>query len=132
MKFTILVQAQPVGSQGSETALRFARATLASGHQITRIFFYNEGVQSANALALAPQDERCLPDEWQAFLSSTKIDAVVCIAAAIRRGIVNSQEAQRYGKQGSNLIAGAELSGLGQLIAASLESDRVITFGGHG
>ncbi len=131
MKFTIVVQADPLASQGSETALRFTRAALAAGHQIMRIFFYSEGVHSANRLALAPQDEACVPDQWQQLISEHQLDAVVCIAAAVRRGVVNETETRRYGKTGSSLIDSAELSGLGQLIAASVDSDRVVTFGGH-
>ncbi|NVK00580.1 MAG: sulfurtransferase complex subunit TusD [Oceanospirillaceae bacterium] len=130
MKFTLLIQSAPIDSQSSATALRFARALLAKGHEIERIFFYRSGVQSANRLALAPQDEPNLPLEWQSFISEHQLDAVVCIAAAIRRGIVNAAETARYGVEGDNLIEAAELSGLGQLVAACAASDRVITFGG--
>lgn len=130
MKFTLLIQSAPIDSQSSATALRFARALLAKGHEIERIFFYRSGVQSANRLALAPQDETNLPLEWQSFISEHQLDAVVCIAAAIRRGIVNAAETARYGVEGDNLIEAAELSGLGQLVAACAASDRVVTFGG--
>jgi len=130
MKFTLLIQSAPIDSQSSATALRFARALLAKGHEIERIFFYRSGVQSANRLALAPQDETNLPLEWQSFISENQLDAVVCIAAAIRRGIVNAAETARYGVEGANLIEAAELSGLGQLVAACAASDRVVTFGG--
>lgn len=130
MKFTLLIQSAPIDSQSSATALRFARALLAKGHEIERIFFYRSGVQSANRLALAPQDETNLPLEWQSFISEHQLDAVVCIAAAIRRGIVNAAETARYGVEGANLIEAAELSGLGQLVAACAASDRVVTFGG--
>jgi len=130
MKFTLLIQSAPIDSQSSATALRFARALLGKGHEIERIFFYRSGVQSANRLALAPQDETNLPLEWQSFISENQLDAVVCIAAAIRRGIVNAAETARYGVEGANLIEAAELSGLGQLVAACAASDRVVTFGG--
>lgn len=130
MKFTLLIQSAPIDSQSSATALRFARALLAKGHEIERIFFYRSGVQSANRLALAPQDETNLPLEWQCFIGENQLDAVVCIAAAIRRGIVNAAETARYGVEGDNLIEAAELSGLGQLVAACEASDRVVTFGG--
>jgi len=130
MKFTLLIQSAPIDSQSSATALRFARALLAKGHEIERIFFYRSGVQSANRLALAPQDETNLPLELQSFISEHQLDAVVCIAAAIRRGIVNAAETARYGVEGANLIEAAELSGLGQLVAACAASDRVVTFGG--
>lgn len=130
MKFTLLIQSAPVDTQSSSTALRFARALLVKGHEIERLFFYRAGVQSANRLALAPQDEMNLPAQWQSFIEQHQLDAVVCIAAAIRRGVVNSSETARYGVEGENLINAAELSGLGQFVAACATSDRVITFGG--
>lgn len=130
MKFTLLIQSAPIDSQSSATALRFANTLLEKGHQIERIFFYRSGVQSANRLALAPQDETNLPDKWQKLIATHQLDAVVCIAAAIRRGVVNATETARYAKEGENLIDAAELSGLGQLVAACAASDRVVTFGG--
>jgi len=130
MKFTLLIQSAPVDAQSSATALRFAHALLAKGHQIERIFFYRSGVQSANRLALAPQDEANIPTQWQNLIETHQLDAVVCIAAAIRRGVVNAAETARYGTEGDNLLPGAELSGLGQLVAACAVSDRVVTFGG--
>jgi tRNA 2-thiouridine synthesizing protein D len=130
MKFTLLIQSAPIDSQSSATALRFASTLLEKGHQIERIFFYRSGVQSANRLALAPQDETNLPEEWQKLIATHQLDAVVCIAAAIRRGVVNATETARYAKEGENLIDAAELSGLGQLVAACAVSDRVVTFGG--
>ena len=130
MKFTLLIQSAPIDSQSSATALRFARALLIKGHEIERLFFYRSGVQSANRLALSPQDEMNLPAEWQQLINEYELDAVVCIAAAIRRGVVNAAETARYGVDGENLLEGAELSGLGQLVAACAASDRVVTFGG--
>jgi tRNA 2-thiouridine synthesizing protein D len=47
----------------------------------------------------------------------------------LRRGIINATEAERYEKQGHNLTDEFVLSGLGQLVEAGLESDRLITFG---
>lgn len=132
MKFTLVIHAAPLSAQAGETALRFARAALAAGHQIHRIFLYRDGVQNANALSVAPQDELNLPNLWQAFISEHQIDTVVCIAAAIRRGVIDQSEARRYNKTQHSLIDQAELSGLGQLISAALESDRVVTFGGQG
>jgi tRNA 2-thiouridine synthesizing protein D len=130
MKFTLVIQSAPIDSQSSATALRFARTLLAKGHQIERLFFYRSGVQSANRLALAPQDEPNLSREWQTFITAHKLDAVVCIAAAIRRGVVSESEAKRYGISGENLSEGTELSGLGQLVTACVSADRVVTFGG--
>jgi tRNA 2-thiouridine synthesizing protein D len=57
------------------------------------------------------------------------IDLVVCVAAAQRRGILDKDEAKRNGKDADNLEEGFRISGLGQLVEAGIQSDRLITFG---
>lgn len=131
MIFSIVVQAPPVQSQGAETALRFARAALAAGHTIHRIFFYRDGVHNGSALASLPRDEPNIPRQWQALAQEHHLDLVVCIAAAVRRGILDEHEASRYKQAQWSLSEGFELSGLGQLVEACILSDRVVTFGGR-
>jgi len=63
------------------------------------------------------------------LIHSQGIDAVVCIAAGLRRGVLDEVEQERYEKTGNNLSKGFTLSGLGQLIDAGTNSDRLITFG---
>ncbi|MDT4886895.1 putative sulfurtransferase DsrE [compost metagenome] len=55
----------------------------------------------------------------------------MCIAAALRRGVLNAEESQRYGRPADNLAAGWELSGLGQLHEAAQMADRLVSFGGN-
>ena len=129
MNFALLILGPPYSTQASASALRFARAVLAGGHGIYRLFFYHDGVHNASALVSTTQDENNLPQQWSELIDQHQIDSVVCIAAATRRGVLNEQEAQRLGKAGSNLSAGHEVSGLGQLVDASLNADQVITFG---
>jgi len=132
MKFTLVIHSAPYQSASAETALRFARALLANGHELYRVFFYRDGVHNASALASPPRDESALPGAWQQLAREHRLDLVVCIAAAVRRGILDENEAGRYEKSAFNLADGFELSGLGQLSEALIESDRVITFGGRG
>ncbi|MND01677.1 Sulfurtransferase TusD [compost metagenome] len=56
------------------------------------------------------------------------IDAVVCVASALKRGILDEKEALRYDAAGSSLAPGFVISGLGQLVDATLKADRVINF----
>ncbi|MCD8513833.1 MAG: sulfurtransferase complex subunit TusD [Nitrincola sp.] len=132
MIFTLIVHASPIQNQAPETALRFARSLLEAGHTLHRVFFYRDGVYNANALASGSADDVSIPFEWRSLAQEYQVDLVVCIAAAIRRGILDTNEARRYEKSQHNLAEGFELSGLGQLIEASILSDRVITFGGRG
>lgn len=129
MKFAIALFAAP-HMPASRRALRFAQAALAGGHEIVRLFFYQDGVHSAASTIISAQDEVDLPREWREFVSANQLDAVVCIAAALRRGVLNAEEAQRYARPAASLEAPWELSGLGQLHEAAQHADRLICFGG--
>ncbi|PIA69779.1 sulfurtransferase complex subunit TusD [Pseudomonas sediminis] len=130
MKFAIALFAAP-HQPASRRALRFAQATLAGGHEIVRLFFYQDGVHSASSNVVSPQDELDLPREWREFVTANGLDSVLCIAAALRRGVLNAEEAQRYARSAANLEAPWELSGLGQLHEAAQQADRLVCFGGQ-
>jgi tRNA 2-thiouridine synthesizing protein D len=80
-------------------------------------------------LAAPPQDEFNLQKAWQRLAQDHHLDLVVCIAAALRRGILDESEAKRYDKQSHNLATEFCISGLGQLVEAAVVSDRLICFG---
>ncbi|AHL75300.1 sulfurtransferase [Stutzerimonas stutzeri] len=130
MKFVIALFS-PAHSPASRRALRFAEAVLAGGHEIVRLFLYQDGVHSASANLVTAQDEEDIAAHWARFVSTHKLDGVVCIAAGLRRGVLDEQEAKRYLRPAANLAAGWELSGLGQLHEASQHADRLVCFGGH-
>jgi tRNA 2-thiouridine synthesizing protein D len=129
MKFAIALYSA-AHAPSSRRALRFAEAALASGHEIVRLFFYQDGVHSASSNVVTPQDEQNIAQQWAAFVSQHQLDGVVCIAAALRRGVLNEDEAARYERPAVNLQAPWELSGLGQLHDAIQSADRLICFGG--
>ncbi|MBO3274177.1 sulfurtransferase complex subunit TusD [Pseudomonas schmalbachii] len=130
MKFAIALFAPP-HSPAARRALRFAEAVLAGGHEIVRLFFYQEGVHSASSNAVASQDELDVAAAWTRFVCDNQLDGVVCIAAALRRGVLNEEEATRYSRPAANLQAPWELSGLGQLHEATQQADRLVCFGGN-
>jgi tRNA 2-thiouridine synthesizing protein D len=129
MIFSINILGAPFSRQSTHSAYQFAEAALAQGHSIYRVFFYSDAAHVASDYASPPQDEINIGKKWQALAQNNQIDLVVCVAAGIRRGILNATEAKRYGKAGHNLLDGYDLSGLGQLIDAAIESDRLVTFG---
>lgn len=129
MKFAIAVFS-PAHAPSSRRALRFAEAALADGHEITRLFFYQDGVHSASANIVAPQDELDVAAQWRTFVDDHRLDAVVCIAAALRRGVLDETEASRYQRPAVNLPGPWDLSGLGQLHEAAQVADRLVCFGG--
>lgn len=128
MKFTLVINGAPWSSPSALSALKFAEATLASGHEIYRLFFYQDGASNASAFCVPPQDEIDIPARWQTLIQSHDIDAVVCAASALKRGILDAAEAERYDKEGANLRPGFTVSGLGQFIDAAQQSDRVVSF----
>ena len=75
-------------------------------------------------------DELNLTALWQQLSLDYNVELGVCIAAALQSGIVDPQESTRYELGGENLAAQFILVGLGQLAAASVECDRLVSFGG--
>jgi tRNA 2-thiouridine synthesizing protein D len=118
MNIGILVNEGPYTHESSDSAYLFCRAALAAGHQILRVFFYHDGVNNANRLTEPPQDDRNIVNRWSKLAAEHKVDLVVCVAAALRRGIKDE-----------NLATGFRISGLGQLIETSIQADRMVTFG---
>jgi tRNA 2-thiouridine synthesizing protein D len=128
MNIAIVVHGDGAGGESPFAALRFARAVLAKGHRIHRVFFYHGGVNLANALAVQPQDELDIADEWAKFADTNGIELAVCVAAALRRGILGHDDAERYSRPAASVKAPFQIVGLGQMIEAAIEADRFITF----
>ena len=129
MKFTIMINEGPYQHQSSDSALQFARAVLAQGHEVFRVFFYHDGVNNGTRLSVPPADDRLIQKEWSELSKEHDLDLVLCIAAAQRRGIMDEDEAKRQGLDANNIIEGFRISGLGQLIEGGIESDRTVVFG---
>lgn len=104
-------------------ALEFAECLLRQGHGLERVFFFSEGVKNCST------DEGNLP--WRNFIQQHQVDAVVCIASAHKRGIIDPTTARQRGDCESNLAEEFSIGGLGQLIDAGLSADRFITFAGN-
>ena len=129
MKFSILVNEGPYTHEAADTAYQFIKAALAKGHEIYRVFFYHDGVNNGTRLTVPPQDDRNIVKRWSELAAQHKLDLVLCIAAAQRRGVMDAAEAKRNGKDADNLAPGFRISGLGQLIEAGIQADRLVVFG---
>ena len=129
MKLLIAIYGAPYSSQSCLSALNYAEAALSMGHEIVRMFFYHDGVLAANSLITPPQDEADIVERWQQLASHNGIELIACIASCLRRGILDETEAARYDKASANLADGFTISGLGQLIDASIDADKNMTFG---
>jgi len=129
MKFAVVVNEGPYQHQAACTAYHFVRAALDKGHQVVRVFFYHDGVNNGTRLTVPPQDEPRIVDSWTRLGRERALDLVVCVAAAQRRGIMDERESARHDLDGANLADGFRIAGLGQLIDASMEADRLLVFG---
>ena len=118
MKIGILVNEGPFTHQASDSAYQFTKAAIEKGHKIDRVFFYNDGVNNANKLSEPQSDDRNVVKLWSNMAQEHKVDLVVCVAAALRRGIKDEI-----------LADGFRISGLGQLIEMGILADRVVVFG---
>ena len=118
MNFGILVNEGPFTHQASDSAYQFVKAALEKGHKVMRVFFYYDGVNNANKLSSPQADDRNLVKLWGELGKEHNLDLVVCVAAALRRGIKDEI-----------LAEGFHISGLGQLIEVGIAADRLVVFG---
>ncbi|KAF3983107.1 MAG: sulfurtransferase complex subunit TusD [Methylococcales symbiont of Hymedesmia sp. n. MRB-2018] len=129
MKYAIQINANPNDSYVAYSAFQLIEALIKRQHKIFRVFFYQEGIYHAYKYITPADDELQLTKQWTALATIHKIDLVVCISAAQRRGLLIADEASRQGKMDNDLADGFRISGLGQLLEATLLADRFIVFG---
>jgi tRNA 2-thiouridine synthesizing protein D len=130
LAFAIVVRCGPDQQSQALSAFQFTQELLLQGYKVLRVFFYQQGVHVASKLRVMPQDEVNLTALWQQLSLEYNLELSVCIAAALQSGIVDQQESSRYELDNDNLAPQFTLMGLGQLAAASAESDRLVSFGG--
>ncbi|WP_248464700.1 sulfurtransferase complex subunit TusD [Pectobacterium versatile] len=128
LSYCLLVTGPAYGTQQASSALQFAQALLAEGHRLKSVFFYREGVLNANQLTSPANDEFDLVRAWQQLGEMHQVALNVCVAAALRRGVTDAQQATQLNLAGANLQPDFVLSGLGELAQSVLTCDRVIQF----
>lgn len=128
LTFALLVGGPPYGSEAAAQAFLFACQVLAQGHRLERVFFYQAGVLNANSLTLPASDEDNLVAGWRELAERHEVALDICVAAALRRGVVDEAEALQAGLGHWNVQPPFCLSGLGQLAEAALSADRMVQF----
>jgi tRNA 2-thiouridine synthesizing protein D len=119
MHFALVVSAAP---ELSAQPLRFATAVLAAGHALPRVFFLREGVRHGQ-----PGSE--IAAAWRALQARhPALELALCIGAAERRGIPAADDAGSAAPTASAPVRGFVHLGLGQLVAALAEAERVVDF----
>jgi tRNA 2-thiouridine synthesizing protein D len=128
LNYCLLVTGPAYGSQQASSAYKFAQALLAAGHRLSSVFFYREGVLNANQLISPASDEFDLVRAWAELAQRNGVELNVCVAAALRRGVADEQEAAQQGLPAANMHPSFTLSGLGSLAEAALSCDRMVQF----
>ena len=77
-----------------------------------------------------PQDEQAPLALWQSLAGDHGVELVLCISSALRRGLLDEAEALRWERPAASIAEGFTIGGLGLLVDACQNSERLVTFGG--
>ncbi|MCL1038002.1 sulfurtransferase complex subunit TusD [Shewanella corallii] len=127
-KFIIQVNGSVYGDNAGVHALKFTQSALAAGHEVVRVFFYQEGVSHSNTLLSPASDEFNLHQAWCDLANQHSIELVNCVSAALRRGILSEQDAKEQQAEHWNTSAPFINGGLGELVTGIEQADRLICF----
>ncbi|MGF1803928.1 sulfurtransferase complex subunit TusD [Aliivibrio sifiae] len=128
LRYGLVVNGPAYGTQASRQAFQFAQSLVKQGHQLEKVFFYQDGVLNASSLILPANDEFDLTKAWQALAQNHNVELETCVAAALRRGVIGQEEAQQHKREQYNLATGFQQAGLGGLATSLLKFDRVVQF----
>lgn len=108
MKYALVVMHPPRDLESQSRTIRFGRALLENGHELTRVFFYGDGTQIGCPDASEPREQ------WIDLKSTFATELAICSASAEKNGVVKAPH---------HFV----LAGLGALMESGFDCDRVIT-----
>ncbi len=126
--FSLLLTQSPYSGPSHILAQQFVHALLAQGHTLQRVFFYQDAVFAGLSTQNPVQGQLSITQQWQSLAAGYGFPLQICIANALRRGVSDETEQQRYNLPAATLAEGFELTGLGEMAEAALDSDRIIDF----
>ena len=127
-EYSILITSSPFQGDTALRALAFVQGAIDNGDVINHVFFYSDGVYHTNSLMLNTGDELFALESWRALATAHNVKLLVCITAAVKRGIVSELEAKENGIAHANLAAPFEQAGLGEFFTALHECNRLVEF----
>jgi tRNA 2-thiouridine synthesizing protein D len=127
-EYSILITSSPFQGDTALRALAFVQGAIDNGDIVNNVFFYSDGVHHCNSLMLKTGDELFAYDGWKALAADHNVKLMVCITAAVKRGIVSEMEAKENGIAQANLTAPFEQAGLGEFFAALHNCNRLVQF----
>ncbi|GAB6046939.1 sulfurtransferase complex subunit TusD [Methyloparacoccus murrellii] len=121
MKYAVQINAGPLEGRATEQGVQFIKTAIASGDEIVRVFFYQDGVRHA----FAGDTANVAGADWSRLGREAGLELVFCTAAAERRGLYDPA----CGQGGDAVIReGFVPGGLGAWVDACLKADRVLVF----
>lgn len=126
--YSLLITSAPSCTETSIAAQQFASALSGQGHVLSNVFFYSEGIHHTNCLAMPPSDEYQFYTNWCDIQQSTGCVLLVCITAAVKRGVVSSTEAGELSLPASNLHPPFIQAGLGEFFTALHQCQHLVQF----
>jgi tRNA 2-thiouridine synthesizing protein D len=109
-------------------ALAFINGVIANGDKVNNIFFYSDGVYHANSLMLDTGDAFSTYKAWSKLSTEHDVTLLVCITAAVKRGIVSQQEADDNGIGFANLQSPFVQAGLGEFFTSLHSCNNLVQF----
>lgn len=123
MKFSIAVYSSPEDGSTARSALQFTQELLNQGHELYRLFFFNNGVMNCAA------SQNICTHDWQTIIETHNLEAIVCMTSAQKRGLRQADKNEGQLNE-TSIHPTFRPGGIAQLIDATVQSDRVVSFGG--
>ncbi|MBT0586338.1 sulfurtransferase complex subunit TusD [Alteromonas oceanisediminis] len=118
MSVSVLITTTALNTLTSQDAVDFVRYVLSNKGGVEQVFFYQDGVDHANALRRPLGDEFNATRAWHALAEDFSVPLLVCVTAAERRGIVEDKSSAFPFKQ----------VGLGEFFSRLHQSDKLVQF----
>ncbi|AIF99058.1 sulfurtransferase complex subunit TusD [Alteromonas australica] len=126
--YSILITSSPYHGDCAQRALAFIDGLLANGDTLKHVFFYGDGVYHCNNMMLQSGNDFYVYGAWESLASTHNTQLLVCITAAVKRGIVSQQEAAENGISAVNLTAPFVQAGLGEFFSELHQCERLVQF----
>ena len=130
MQYTLLITASLSNLSAHRRALMFADALLRAQHSIHTIFFYGEGA----GIGLSTRDLSSTLGQtnlnWRSISKKGKTRLILCVSSALAQGILDETASLQSKSFPENIATGFQTGGIGSLVDAVANSDRLMSFGG--
>lgn len=118
-----LMVTSPPHNNNSATALAFAeQALLNKNVELIGVFFYQDGVLTANKNVVLPNDELQAVNAWKRLYQQYQLPLHLCISAGEKRGLSDHNDDNKI----ANISPEFTVSGLGELVSLTTMADRVV------